>query len=139
MKGLKVRKKKINFFIEEELTAKVSVLLIQNTIKKIKNTNSKNNNRPNYVISKKSEINTYRPQYKICDKEAEIDKLEKVIPLMAQKIFQKAYADSVLHGNNVIKVIDNIIYEIYADGRRKKIKEIEPLVKMNMNKKIILG
>ena len=71
--------------------------------------------------------------------EVEIDKLEKDIPLMAKKIFQKAYADSVAHGNNVIKVIDNIIYEIYADGRRKKIKEIEPLVKMNMSKKIMIG
>ncbi len=70
--------------------------------------------------------------------EFEIDKLEKNIPLMAKEVFQKAYNNSVAHGNNVVEVIDNIIYEIYADGRRKKIKEIEPLVKMNMNKKIIL-
>ncbi len=75
--------------------------------------------------------------YKIST-ELEIDNLEKDIPIMAKEIFKKAYTNSVAHGNSVITVIDNTIYEICTNGDRKKIKEIEPLIKLNMSKKIIL-
>jgi hypothetical protein len=73
------------------------------------------------------------------ENEETIDRLEKGIPNIASKVFKKAYEDSLAYGNGVTRVIDNIIYKVYADGRREKIKEIEPLVKMNMSKKIILG
>jgi hypothetical protein len=70
--------------------------------------------------------------------ELEIDSLENDIPIRAEEIFKKAHRKSVEHGNSVIEVINNTLYIKCINGHTEKIKEIEPLIKLDMSKKIIL-
>ncbi len=71
-------------------------------------------------------------------KDSELDNLEKLIPLLAKGAVQKAYLDALSSGNSVLEVIDNAIYEVFADGSKKKIKDVAPYIKVDINKKIEL-
>ena len=71
-------------------------------------------------------------------KDIELDNLEKLIPLLAKGAMEKAYLDALSSGNSVLEVIDNAIYEVFADGSKKKIKDVAPYVKVDINKKIKL-
>ena len=71
-------------------------------------------------------------------KDAELDNLEAMIPLLAKGAMQKAYLDALSSGNSVFEVIGNAIYEVFADGRKKKIKDVAPYIKIDINKKIML-
>ena len=68
----------------------------------------------------------------------EIDNLEKLIPLLAKGAVKKAYLDALSSGNSVLEVIDGAVYEVFADGRKKKIKDVAPYIKVDINKKITL-
>jgi len=71
-------------------------------------------------------------------KDTELDNLEEFIPLLAKGATQKAYLDTLSSGNSVLEVIDNAIYEVFADGSKKKIKDVAPYIEVDINKKIIL-
>jgi len=71
-------------------------------------------------------------------KEAELNNLEEFIPNLAQGALQKAYLDTLAKGNSVLIVIDNSIYEVFANGDKKKIKDVEPMIHVDTNKKIKL-
>ncbi len=71
-------------------------------------------------------------------KDIELDNLEARIPLLAKGAMQKAYLDTLSAGNSVLEVIDNAIYEVFADGTKKKIKDVAPYIKVDINKKIEL-
>ena len=71
-------------------------------------------------------------------KDIELDNLEKRIPLLAKGAMEKAYLDALSSGNSVLEVIDNAIYEVFADGTKKKIKDVPPYVQVDINKKIEL-
>ncbi len=71
-------------------------------------------------------------------KDSELDNLEKLIPLLAKGAVQKAYLDALSSGNSVLEVIDSAIYEVFADGSKKKIKDVAPYIKVDINKKIEL-
>ena len=71
-------------------------------------------------------------------KENELDNLESLIPLLAKGAMQKAYLDSLSAGNSVLEVIGNAIYEVFADGTKKKIKDVAPHIEVNINTKIEL-
>ena len=71
-------------------------------------------------------------------KDPEFDNLEKRIPLLAKGAMEKAYLDALSSGNSVLEVIDNAIYEVFADGTKKKIKDVPPYVQVDLNKKIEL-
>ncbi len=71
-------------------------------------------------------------------KETELNNLENYIPTMASATLQKAYLDTLANGNSVLEVIDNILYEVFADGTKKKIKDIAPSLKFDITKKILL-
>ena len=71
-------------------------------------------------------------------KDTELDNLEKRIPLLAKGAMEKAYLDALSSGNSVLEVIDNAIYEVFADGTKKKIKDVPPYVQVDLNKKIEL-
>ena len=71
-------------------------------------------------------------------KDTELDNLEKRIPLLAKGAMEKAYLDALSSGNSVLEVIDNAIYEVFADGTKKKIKDVPPYVQVDINKKIEL-
>ena len=71
-------------------------------------------------------------------KDLELDNLEEFIPLLAKGAVQKAYLDALSSGNSVVEVIDGTIYEVFADGTKKKIKDIAPYIQVDINKKIAL-
>ena len=71
-------------------------------------------------------------------KDAELDNLEKLIPSLANGAMHKAYLDALSAGNSVLEVIDGAIYEVFADGSKKKIKDVAPYIKVDINKKINL-
>lgn len=68
----------------------------------------------------------------------EIDNLEQMIPLLASGAVKKAYLDNLSAGNIVLEVLDGILYEVYPDGQKKKIKDLPPLIEVDMNKKVYL-
>ena len=59
----------------------------------------------------------------------ELDFLESYIPQLANSAVKKAYLDTLSAGNSVIEVIENKIYEIFPDGSKKYIKDIEQPIK----------
>ena len=71
-------------------------------------------------------------------KDTELDNLESFIPLLAKGAMEKAYLDTLSSGNSVLEVIDNAIYEVFSDGSKKKIKDVAPYIKVDMNQKIEL-
>ena len=70
--------------------------------------------------------------------EKEIDNLESYIPLMASATLQKAYLDTLANGNSVLEVIDNVLYEVFADGHKVKIKNVKPTIKFDITETILL-
>lgn len=71
-------------------------------------------------------------------KESELDNLEELIPMLAIGAVKKAYLDALSSGNSVLEVLDGSIYEVFADGSRKKIKDVAPYIKVDINSKIEL-
>lgn len=59
----------------------------------------------------------------------ELDFLESYIPELANSAVKKAYLDTLSAGKSVIEVIENKIYEIFPDGSKKYIKDIEQPIK----------
>lgn len=70
--------------------------------------------------------------------EKELDNLETYIPKMASATLQKAYLDTLANGNSVLEVIGNVLYEVFADGHKVKIKDVNPAIKFDITKKILL-
>ena len=68
----------------------------------------------------------------------ELDNLEELIPLLAKGAMQKAYLDTLASGNSVLEVIDNAIYEVFADGTKIKVKDVAPCIEVDMSRKIEL-
>lgn len=60
----------------------------------------------------------------------ELDFLESYIPELANSAVRKAYLDALSSGNSVTEVIQDKIYEIYPDGSKKYIKDVEPAIKI---------
>jgi hypothetical protein len=71
-------------------------------------------------------------------KDTELDNLEKLIPSLATGAVKKAYLDALSSGNSVLEVIDGVLYEVFANGTKKKIKNLPPTIEVEMGKKIQL-
>lgn len=61
----------------------------------------------------------------------ELDFLESHIPELANSAVKKAYLDTLSAGLSVTKVIENKIYEVFPNGTKKFVKEIEPSVRVS--------
>lgn len=59
----------------------------------------------------------------------ELDFLESYIPQLANSAVKKAYLDTLSAGKSVLEVIESKIYEIFPDGSKKYIKDIEQPIK----------
>jgi hypothetical protein len=71
-------------------------------------------------------------------REKELNNLEKLIPTLASGALHKAYLDTLSNGNSVLEVIDSVIYEVFPDGKKVKVKEISPVIKVDITKKLSL-
>ena len=58
--------------------------------------------------------------------EQEIDELERRFPEVAQVAFAEAIGEHWLRGYSVLVNDKGFIYEVFPDGTRKMIKQIEP-------------
>ncbi len=72
-------------------------------------------------------------------KDIDIENLEQFIPLLAQGAVTKAYLDTLLSNHSVLEVIDSAIYEVFPNGEKKKIKDIDRCIKVDTNKMVKLG
>lgn len=70
--------------------------------------------------------------------EQEMDFLESYIPNLANSATKKAYLDALSCGNSVVEAIDNKIYEVFSDGTKRFIKDIEADIKIDKNKKVFI-
>ena len=68
----------------------------------------------------------------------EIDNLENYILLLAKDAMEKAYLGTLLSGDSVLEAIGDAVFEVFADGSKKKIKNVPESIKVDINKKIVL-
>lgn len=71
-------------------------------------------------------------------KDKELDNLEKLIPSLATGAVKKAYLDALSSGYSVLEVINGVLYEVFANGDKKKIKDLPPTIKVDMSTKVQL-
>lgn len=72
-------------------------------------------------------------------REKELNNLEEFIPYLADGAIKKAYLEALSKGQSVLEVIDGAIYEVFSDGTKKKIKNVEASIKVDTTKKIFLS
>ena len=62
----------------------------------------------------------------MADQENDILKLESEFPALSGQAFAAARARVLASGQSVLQSENGIIYEVFPDGRRMVVKEIEP-------------
>ncbi len=60
------------------------------------------------------------------DQETEIANLEQGFPAVSDLVFSEARRQALASGHSVLQSEQGVIYEVFPDGTRKKIKDIEP-------------
>lgn len=60
--------------------------------------------------------------------EATIEYLEAHIPELADAVFKQAYWQALAAGSSVLSVDNGKIIEVFPDGTRKTIKQIDQLI-----------
>jgi len=60
------------------------------------------------------------------DLEDELDQLEKEFPAKADEAFAKARAQALAAGLSVLEAEDGFVVRVHPDGRKEKVKQIEP-------------
>jgi hypothetical protein len=68
--------------------------------------------------------------------DSEIDYLETQIPELAQAAVTIAYWQALAAGHSVLEAHDGVIYEIFPDGGRRFVKQIEPPTPVEKGTKI---
>lgn len=63
---------------------------------------------------------------KMPDQESEIERLESEFPLVSGLAFATARARVLASGQSVLQAEGGFIYEVFPDGRRRRVKQIEP-------------
>ena len=56
------------------------------------------------------------------------------IERLASKAFRTAYKEALASEGGVTAVVDGVLYQIYADGSRKKIKNVAKRIKVDPKK-----
>lgn len=71
--------------------------------------------------------------------DTELDFLEQQIPELATMAARKAYLDTLSSGNSVLEVIEGKIFEIFPDGSKKLLKQIETDVTVKTDRKLVIS
>jgi len=72
------------------------------------------------------------------DTEEEIQALENAFPSLSGQAFVAARAETLAAGWSVLQADGGAIYEVYPDGRREKVKEIEAPITVRRGEKFRL-
>ena len=70
------------------------------------------------------------------DQEKVIDYLESQIPALAAAAGTLAYYQALSRGESVLVADQGVIYEVFPDGSRQFIKQIDPPTPMTKGKKV---
>ena len=70
--------------------------------------------------------------------DTEIDFLENYIPDLAESAIRKAYLDALSSGNSVLISSDGAIYEIFPDGKKVFVKNIEKNIKIDSSMNLVI-
>jgi hypothetical protein len=68
----------------------------------------------------------------------ERDMVNYRVEALAKKAFSAAYKDALDTEEGVTAVIDGVLYQVFKDGTKKKIKDIPPKIKLDLNKEYTL-
>lgn len=72
------------------------------------------------------------------DEERNIRELEMRFPLMSGIAFAAAREKTLASGQSVLQSDQGVIYEVFPDGTRKRVKEIEPSTFVEIGSRITL-
>ncbi|HEU5070895.1 MAG TPA: hypothetical protein VFV96_10860 [Verrucomicrobiae bacterium] len=70
--------------------------------------------------------------------EKTIQQLESLFPTLSGVTFNAALKRTLASGQSVLQSEDGVIYEVFPDGTRRRIKEIEPPIPVERGKKIAI-
>lgn len=68
----------------------------------------------------------------------DIQKLESELPLISGSAFAAARERVLASGQSVLQAQDDIIYEVFPDGRRVEVKKIEPPITVKVGEIYII-
>lgn len=74
----------------------------------------------------------------MADQENNIEVLESQFPAVSGSAFAAARKQVLASGQSVLQSEDGIIYEVFPDGRRVRVKEIEPPTSVVPGRKITI-
>ena len=72
------------------------------------------------------------------DQEKKIVELETLFPTASGVTFNEALNQTLASGQSVLQSDQGVIYEVFPDGTRKRVKEIEPPTTVELGKKIVI-
>ena len=68
----------------------------------------------------------------------ERDMVNSHIEALAKKAFRTAYKEALASEGGVTAVVDGVLYQVYKDGTKEKIKDIPARIKLDPNKQYSL-
>lgn len=72
------------------------------------------------------------------DQENSIELLENQIPALSGAAVNVAYLKTLASGGSVLKAEGGAIYEVFPNGERRFVKQIEPPVAVKLGQKIVI-
>ena len=68
----------------------------------------------------------------------ERDMVNSHIEALAKKAFRTAYKEALASEGGVTAVVEGVLYQVYKDGTKEKIKDIPARIKLDPNKQYSL-
>jgi hypothetical protein len=79
-----------------------------------------------FALQLQSAYRVHRRAVTMPDQENDIQKLENQFPPISGAVFAAARAEVLASGQSVLQSDQGVIYEIFPDGTRRRVKEIDP-------------
>lgn len=84
------------------------------------------------------ESSVVRERFSMTDHEKHIRELETQFPLLSGPVFSTARQQTLAPGQSVLQSEQGAIYEVFPDGTRRRLKEIEPSTSVTPGSRITL-
>ena len=79
-----------------------------------------------------------RESFSMTAPEKHIRELETQFPLLSDSVFSTARQQTLASGQSVLQSEQGAIYEVFPDGTRRRVKEIEPSTPVTPGSRITL-
>ena len=84
------------------------------------------------------ESRVIRERFSMTDHEKHIRELETQFPLLSGPVFSTARQQTLASGQSVLQSEQDVIYEVFPDGTRRRVKELESSTPVTPGSKITL-